>query len=335
MARKNIVTDYRRVLPAFRLKRGLRTVMSTVGGKERIADNLMRCAPSDVSVIAIPCMGGMSYGVAIARRYAPERDVKIIMSDIDRHMVNYAHVLRREPLRFAGHVNGLRERYQNVSKGLFTEAMEVLTNDVSPFHRAIGFHLYRWTVWPQAQFSFRPTAYSPGRAHRALSKSRIRQLPLLGELLSRMEIHEESYERTFERVAAVGRKAFLPIDPPYFGKDRLLYECDFDQERFARNVSDLDCNVLITMDTSDAAVMTYQGYKRAFYSMSYGGNARKRGIPKPRGIEQIACNYEPPFFALTVKELGWMTEERFLIERVRSAANDDESVGPKAAGAGQ
>lgn len=246
------------------------------------------------------------------------------MGDTDADAVNFFHVLKREPLRVASCLAGLLEQWQRVPKEVFVAAVDELLTGSSEFNRAIAFYIHRRAVWSQAQCSRRASAYSPSRAEKALILPQLRRLPVFARLLENVEIYCESYELTLERVEGVPN-VFVPLDPPYFGKDWQLYACHFDHVKFRRDFGSLRHPAMLMLDTSPEALKMYDGYLRCFWPVTYAGNVRRPGEPKPKAIEQVIFNYEPPFFHSTVRELGWMTEEEFTCRRL-AAANDNEPL---------
>lgn len=113
------------------------------------------------------------------------------------------------------------------------------------------------------------------------------RLPFFGALLEGVSIKKRSYQDALKEAKKKKGQSFVFLDPPYEGFAESMYGFTFDFDEFAEECHGLpdNCNIMITINDSDAIRERFEGlnvYSRDVYY----------GMSKKEKPELVICNYE-------------------------------------------
>jgi DNA adenine methylase len=246
--------------------------LSYVGGKRRIAANIIALIPSHTTYVE-PFAGG-----AQVFFHKPRSRIEVL-NDLDHEVVNFLRVCQRHPEELSRLL-----RLQPASRQIFmwhhNQAPALLTD----IERAARFFYLQKNAWGghrvRQNFHYcvtKPPNYHPKTVAKALSAT--------AERLAAVQIEHLPYQEILRRYDRP--TTFFYCDPPYVGVD--LYQHNFLDEQFvelATLLGSLKGRFLLSINDCPKARKWFAPFHRREIAFTYTAVRRPRSFP-----ELLFANY--------------------------------------------
>jgi len=292
------------IAPAL-LKKNQPSTIRWAGSKYTHMRDLSLLMPETIDCYVEPFLGG---GNVVNYLLMKKRiEGRVILSDRSHLLVNYYHILQREPVRMAKSVLALHEQAGRGNKQLFNDALHVLQSLTStPFEKAVALAVRNMLVRAEVSANLEGGlrgGFSQFRAdNQGMTETQIRRLVAIGNLLQDVEIHCCDYRDTLDAIPS--DNAFVFMDPPYFDPGEILYGVKMNFEVFTDRCIEIskDHSVMITIDGGEVMMELLSPFRQIVRSVYYPSTGKTV-------TEQVALNYEPKMMAEKLHLLEW-TEAR-------------------------
>ncbi|MBC8269048.1 MAG: DNA adenine methylase [Rhodospirillaceae bacterium] len=272
-----------------------------MGGKARHIRYLSTLMPANIDYLFDAFMGGLSTTIFLIKtgRVKPEH---CYAGDVSTHLLNFYNVLKTqyEPLTLKLASDSIF--HSNGSRHLFNKAIDVLRGSDDEFELARAFYIFNKIRMPHV-WDFEYTAFSPSKVgpNAGITIPQILRLPLFAALVQRVAFSEWDYTDALNQAAAIGKNAFVFLDPPYELVGDELYGVEFDFDEFAEQCHAVagKCTFMITINDSPENRMRFSGYNVIARRQHYSGSH------KANGDELVICNYELSHQAHYLNRLGY------------------------------
>ena len=247
----------------------LKTPLRYPGGKSRAVPKLLQWLPSrEITEYREPFLGGGSMAIEMTKRLPEE--VPIWVNDLYEPLYNFWVQLRDNGDYIHEELIRFKKEYPNrdTARELFNSAKVKLNeSDTDNKDRAIYFYIINKCSFSGLTES---SSFSPQASESNFSLRGIERLPEYSRLIQRWRITNLSYER----LRSDETLTFIYADPPYDIKDALYghkgeMHKGFNHERFADEMDDCLCNVMISYNNHPDIVMRFLEWCQYDFAHTY------------------------------------------------------------------
>ena len=249
--------------------KSLKTPLRYPGGKSRAVPKLCQWLPSrEITEYREPFLGGGSMALEMTKRLPEE--VPIWVNDLYEPLVNFWIQLRDESEYLHQGLTNYKKEHPDAdtARKLFTHAKEKLNeSNTDNKDRAIYFYIVNKCSFSGLTES---SSFSASASDSNFSLRGIDKLPEYSRLIQRWRITNLSYER----LRSDETLTFIYADPPYDIKDALYghkgeMHKGFNHERFADEMDDCLCNVMISYNNHPDIVMRFLEWCQYDFAHTY------------------------------------------------------------------
>ena len=249
--------------------KSLKTPLRYPGGKSRAVPKLCQWLPSrEITEYREPFLGGGSMALEMTKRLPEE--VPIWVNDLYEPLVNFWIQLRDESEYLHQGLTNYKKEHPDAdtARKLFTHAKEKLNeSNTDNKDRAIYFYIVNKCSFSGLTES---SSFSASASDSNFSFRGIDRLPEYSRLIQRWRITNLSYER----LRSDETLTFIYADPPYDIKDALYghkgeMHKGFNHERFADEMDDCLCNVMISYNNHPDIVMRFLEWCQYDFAHTY------------------------------------------------------------------
>jgi DNA adenine methylase len=262
----------------------IKTALRYPGGKSKAVRRIIPLFPQEFTEYREPFVGGGSVFIA-AKQSNPDAVYKI--NDLNVDVYCFYYCLKQNPKILVSAVKEIKEKFQD-GRTLFN----ILRNarPTGKVGKAVRYYILN-------RISYSGTVDCGGYSQEAFEKrftlSKINQLDDLANLLTNVEIFNESYDKLLFQP---GQNVFIFLDPPYWNaRNSPLYGLNgnlnrsFDHEDFAKKIRECPHKWLMTCDDSKIIRDLFSFAYIYPWELKYNGLNKKSAI---MGKELFITNYK-------------------------------------------
>ena len=245
----------------------LKTPLRYPGGKSRATKKMAQYFPDfrDYTEFRESFLGGGSVSLYVTQMYP---HLEIWVNDLYEPLYTFWKQLQKNSDKVRNELVQLKQRHPDPSsaRGLFLEAKEYLSKhpkDSDFIHRAVAFYVVNKCSFSGLTES---SSFSKQASDSNFSMRGIDKLPYYGQLIQRWEITNLPYEQLFTD----DENVFIYLDPPYdikanlYGKRGTMH-IGFDHDSFARRCDRVECDQMISYNSSNLVKQRFQGWRAQEY----------------------------------------------------------------------
>ena len=249
----------------------LKTPLRYPGGKSRATKKMAQYFPDfrDYTEFRESFLGGGSVSLYVTQMYP---HLEIWVNDLYEPLYTFWKQLQKNSDKVRNELVQLKQRHPDPSsaRGLFLEAKEYLSKhpkDSDFIHRAVAFYVVNKCSFSGLTES---SSFSKQASDSNFSMRGIDKLPYYGQLIQRWEITNLPYEQLFTD----DENVFIYLDPPcdikanLYGKRGTMH-VGFDHDSFARRCDRVECDQMISYNSSNLVKQRFQGWRAQEYDHTY------------------------------------------------------------------